>query len=118
MTWLTWPFRLIFFVLWYTKELVVSSGAVIKDNLTPGQNSTTGLTRMPTRCRNDWELTLLAALITVTPGTLVIGNTTENGQRILFVHTLYFPDADVSRKELATMETQMLAAVRREGAPA
>lgn len=117
MTWLTWPFRVIYFVLWYTKELVVSSVAVIKDNLTPGQNSTTGLTRMTTRCRNDWELTLLAALITVTPGTLVIGNTTENGRSVLFVHTLYFPDATVSREELASMETQMLAAVRREGAP-
>lgn len=118
MTWLTWPIRLLYFVLWYAKELVVSSVAVIKDNLTPGQDSTTGLTRMPTRCRNDVELTILAALITVTPGTLVIGNTTEDGQRVLFVHTLYFPDADVSRQELAAMETQMLKAVRREGAPA
>lgn len=118
MSYLTWPFRLIYFILWYAKELVISSVAVIKDNLTPGQNSTTGLTRMVTRCRNDAELTLLAALITVTPGTLVLGNTTENGQRVLFVHTLYFPNADVSREELAIMETEMLKAVRREGAPA
>ncbi|KAA9392890.1 sodium:proton antiporter [Kocuria coralli] len=118
MTWLTWPLRLLLFVFWYAKELVVSSMAVIKDNMTPGQNSTPGLTRMPTRCRNDGELTLLAALITVTPGTLVIGNTTTDGTRVLFVHTLYFDNADASREELAIMETEMLKAVRREGAPA
>lgn len=113
---LTWPFRLIAFVLWFVGALVSSNVAVIKDNLTPGQNSTTGIARFPTECRTDGEITLLAALITLTPGTLTLGTeTTEDGRRVLFVHGLYCATADDLRQELRDMQDRMLRAVRRLG---
>lgn len=132
MSWLTWPFRLIGFFFWFGKEMVVSSASVLKDNLTPGQNSTPGITAFDSRCRNDYEITLLAALITLTPGTLTLGlNSDANvtharmsgasdakaGPLTIYVHGLYTENADATREELREMETRMLRGIRREGAP-
>ena len=132
MSWLTWPFRVIGFFLWFAKEMVTSSAAVLKDNLTPGQNSTPGITAFASQCRNDYEITLLAALITLTPGTLTLGLNADStvsqadvagsvpvrtGNLTLYVHSLYAGSADATREELRTMETRMLRGIRREGAP-
>lgn len=115
MSWLTWPFRLLVFLAWYARELVLSNVAVLRDNLTPGQNSTPGIARFPTSCRTDHELTVLAALITLTPGTLTIGTATTEGTRLLFVHGMYHRDAEELRADLQNMETHMLRAIRRRG---
>ena len=124
MTWPSWPWRFLGFWVWFAKELVVANGSVLHDNLTPGQKSTTGIARFATRCRTDAEITLLAALITLTPGTLTIGTTVADGTqkdedapgtRVLFVHGMYQASADELRSVLAEMETRMLMAVRRKG---
>lgn len=116
MTWLSWPLRLASFTLWYVRALITSNIAVLRDNLTPGQASTTGIARYITACHSDHELTLFAALITLTPGTLTLGTeTTDEGLRVLFVHGLYAADGDALRIELADMETRMLHAIRRRG---
>ncbi|HSP76651.1 MAG TPA: Na+/H+ antiporter subunit E [Cryobacterium sp.] len=124
MTWVSWPLRFLVFWAWFAKELVVANGNVLYDNLTPGQNSTTGIARFPTRCRTDAEITLLAALITLTPGTLTIGTTVtdsttegreKTGTRVLFVHGMYHATAEELRSVLSDTETRMLSAVRRKG---
>lgn len=116
MTWISWPFRLLAFALWYVWALFTSNFAVLKDNLTPGQDSTTGIARYECGSRTNGELTLIAALITLTPGTLTLGTeTTEDGTRVLYVHGLYAADADELRAELKDMESRMLHAVRRNG---
>lgn len=122
MSYLTWIPRVLGFVLWYTKELVVSNVAVIRDNVTPGQNSTPGIVELSTHCRTEFEVTLLGALITLTPGTLTLGAFTGAGathhlQRTIFVHGMYAPGADELRAQLWDMERRMLTAVRREGGP-
>lgn len=116
MSWLTWPLRLLTFALWFAREIVTANVAVLRDNLTPGQSATPGIARFTTRCRSDAELTLLAALIVLTPGTLTLGTEpAARGRRTLFVHGMYAPDADALRDELANMERRMLHAIRRQG---
>ncbi len=117
MSWLSWPLRLAVFGAWFAKELLVSSLAVLHDNLTPGQDSTPGIVRLPTRCLTDGEVTLLAALITLTPGTLTLGTQTTDEDPTLFVHGMYSSGPDELRSELRTMEARMLHAVRRRGGP-
>jgi len=116
MTWISWPLRLAAFALWFARAVVTSSVTVLRDNLTPGQDSTTGIACFPTGCRTDHELTLLAALVTLTPGTLTLGTeTTADGTRVLYVHGLYAADADALRAEVRDMETRMLRATRPGG---
>lgn len=117
-TW-TWIPRIVVFVGWYLKEMAVANWAVLQDNLTPGQDSTPGIARIPTHCTTEFEITLLASLISLTPGTLTLGNATDNndGMRSLFVHSMYHGDPDELRGEVADMEHRMLTAVRRNGVP-
>ncbi len=121
MTWWNWPWRLARFWSWFAKEIIVSNATVLRDNLTPGQDSTPGIARFDTRCRTDHELTLLASLITLTPGTLTLGTTiTGDGRdqpiaRVLFVHGMYHDGPDELRADLTDMETRMLTAIRPRG---
>lgn len=115
MNWITWPFRILFFSLWFLKEIATSNVKVLRDNLTPGQGSTPGICRLETECQTDVEVTLLAALITLTPGTLSLGTTIDDDRHVLFVHGMYFPDGASMRAELRVMELRMLAAIRRDG---
>lgn len=116
--WITWPWRMLAFLAWYAKELFTASLVVLHDNLTPGQQSTPGIARITTRCRTDGELTLLAALITITPGTLTLGTGHTDEAGVLYVHGMYAADPDGLRQSIADMEARMLHACRREGAPA
>lgn len=117
MTWLTWPFRLFAFALWFGMQIIKTNVRVLRDNLTPGQDSTTGIARFETRCATDFELTLLGALITLTPGTLTMGTErSPSGARSLYVHSMYLPTADAVRADTAGLEHKMLHAVRRKRA--
>lgn len=117
MTYVTWLPRIVLHGFWYIKELVVSNLTVIRDNLTPGQNSRPGIVRLRTHCRSDAEVTLLATLITLTPGTLAMGHVSEGETRWLYVHGMYADGPDDLREQLWRMERHMLEAMRREGAP-
>lgn len=116
MSWLTWPLRIGAFVLWFIKEVIVCNLSVLRDNLTPGQDSAPGIARLETQCSTDFELTLLGALITLTPGTLTLGTRTiPDAVRVLYVHGMYNDGPDSLREDLRDMESRMLFAVRREG---
>lgn len=116
-TWLTWPFRLVGFAAWFAKEVIVSNIAVLRDNLTPGQGSTPGIAHVPTRCATDVEVTALAALVTLTPGTLTLGTTIEprTHVRVLYVHGMYSDGPDALRAEVGRIEDRLLHALRRKG---
>ncbi|QSB05702.1 Na+/H+ antiporter subunit E [Natronoglycomyces albus] len=119
MSWLTWPWRILWFICWFFKEVVRCNWAVIIDNLSPGQNSTTGIAQLPTRCNSEFEVMLLGTLITLTPGTLTVGSASdvskEQPEHTLYVHGMYNEDADSLRADVRILEAHMLAAVRREG---
>lgn len=107
---LSWPFRVIFFWLWYLKEFVVSNVAVLKDIVSRGHDSTPGIARYECRSLTAGYYTLFAALVTVTPGTLVVGasQTTEDGVRIMYIHGMYNSSPDELREDLREMEERML----------
>lgn len=116
MNTLTWPLRLVGFVLWFIWAVITSNIVVLRDNLTPGQDSKPGIARMVTRCSTDLEVTFLSVFITLTPGTLTLGAADrDNGERVLYVHGMYNDSADDLRDELEDMESRMLRAFRRKG---
>lgn len=118
---LTWLPRILWFHLWYLKELVVANVGVIKDTLSPGQNSEPGIVVARTRCTTEFEITLLSSLISLTPGTLTLGTRLvaatddDAAHRVLYVHFMYHPDPEDARAAVADMEEHMLTAVRRKG---
>lgn len=107
---LTFPFRAIVFWLWYLKEFVVANVSVIKDIISRGHDSTPGVARYLSQSEKEGHYTLFAALVTITPGTLVVGagEDTEDGQRVMYVHGMYNESADELREVLRDMEERML----------
>lgn len=75
----------------FIKELVLSNIAVVKSVLKPKLDMQPGIFAFPTVLEKDWEITTLANLITLTPGTLVIDISED--KKTLYVHAMDIEDA-------------------------
>lgn len=78
----------------FSRELLLSNIAVLKVILRPKLNIKPGIFAFPTDLEQDWEITMLANLITLTPGTLVVDISPDN--RVLYVHAMDIDDAEES----------------------
>lgn len=78
--------------LLFLRELFKSSIQVLSIVISPNMNIKPAIFEMETELNNDWQVTLLSALITLTPGTLVIGISED--QKRLYIHALDFEDID------------------------
>lgn len=113
---LTWLPRWIWLVIWFIGQIISSSWAVLKDLATPGLDAKPGIARVRTDCRSDAEVTMLSALITITPGTLTLGtHIDEAGARWIYVHSLHDGDPEAVAEGSLDMQNHIIAAMRREG---
>ncbi|MFT8322109.1 MAG: Na+/H+ antiporter subunit E [Bacillus sp. (in: firmicutes)] len=78
----------------FIRELILSNIAVLKSVLKPKLDMKPGIFAYPTILESNWEITILANLITLTPGTLVIEISPDN--KTLYVHALDINDVQVS----------------------
>lgn len=88
-------FKLIILFLW---ELILANIDVIKIVLSPKLDIQPGIIAVPTKLKTDWEVTLLASLISLTPGTLSM-YFSEDG-RTLYVHSIHVPDKEAMIKQI------------------
>ena len=74
-------------LLWlFNWELLLSSYNVLKQITTPKLNITPGIFTYKTRLNGDWEITALALLLTLTPGSVVI-EVSEEGD-MFYIHAM------------------------------
>lgn len=83
------------FGLFFLKELLVANVKIAFDILTPHYYMNPTVIAVPLRIRTNFEIMLLANMITLTPGTLSID--VSKNRRILYVHALYVKDDDVEK---------------------
>jgi multicomponent Na+:H+ antiporter subunit E len=86
------------FVLFFVWELIKASVEVTYAVIRPGRLLRPGIIAVPLDARTDSEITLLANLITLTPGTLTLDVSTD--RRVLYVHVMNLQDADGFRREI------------------
>ncbi len=77
-------------VLLFFRELLLSNIAVLKVILKPRLTITPGIFALETKLTKDWEITILANLITLTPGTLVVNVSADN--KTLYIHAMDLAD--------------------------
>jgi Multisubunit Na+/H+ antiporter, MnhE subunit len=70
-------------------ELFVSSIVAIGQIIRPRLNIQPGIFRMETRMKNEWELSMLANLMTLTPGSVIMEIVPSEG--LLYVHAMDVP---------------------------
>lgn len=79
-------------LLIFIKELILSNIAVLRVILKPKLDIRPGIFALSTELKKDWEITILANLITLTPGTLVLDISPDN--KILYIHAMDIEDAE------------------------
>lgn len=100
--------RLCFYFLW---ELLVSSLQVAWDVMTPTHRSRPGIIAVPIEAKTDLEITTLANLVSLTPGTLSLDLSSD--QKTLYVHAMFVEDPETIRQDIKNgMERRVLKALR------
>lgn len=79
-------------------ELVKSNLRVARDVVAIRPTRRTGIVAVPLDAESDVEITLLANLITLTPGTLSVDVSSD--RRTLYVHAMFIDDADEVRRSI------------------
>lgn len=103
--------RVLGLVVVFLYELVVSSLRVVWDVLTPTHYSRPGVVAIPLRVESPAEITVLANLISLTPGSLSVELSEDD--RTLYVHAMFIDDVDTIRREIQeTFESRVLEVFR------
>ncbi len=103
--------KTIIFILYFLKELIKANLMVAYDILTPEDKMSPAIIAYPLQCETDLEITMLANLITLTPGTLSIDLSED--KKYLFVHSMYVNDPEDFKKEIANgLEKKILELTR------
>jgi multicomponent Na+:H+ antiporter subunit E len=93
--------------------LVLANLRVAYDVLTPGYRMRPGVIAIPLDARTDAEITLLANLITLTPGTLSLDVSSDRS--VLYIHIMYIDNddlAEVRRRIKTGFERRVLEVLR------
>ncbi|WP_123788326.1 Na+/H+ antiporter subunit E [Phytoactinopolyspora halophila] len=107
--------RLVGFGAFFAYELLVASLQVAWDVITPRSRLSPGIVAISMQSTTPAEMTLMANLISLTPGTLSL--TINEDQSMLYVHGMYVGSADEFRHTLHVFERRMLSAVRTHNRP-
>lgn len=90
--------KIIEFVFYFIYELIVANIKVTVDILTPKHRMTPAIIAVPLTVDKNFEITLLANLITLTPGTLSLDLSSD--KKILYVHSMYVDDPEKFRDSI------------------
>ena len=86
------------FLVFLVKEIVVSNLVVARDVLSPRPRRRLAVIAVPLEARTDAEITLLAHVVTLTPGTLNLD--VSEDRSTLYVHTMFFDSPEALRREI------------------
>jgi multicomponent Na+:H+ antiporter subunit E len=107
----TLPLRMLGFLGWFIGLFVVTSLRVVALILIPGRKPEPAIVRLGMDELSETEVTLLLALITITPDTLVIAIDREEGS--MFVHGMFVNgDPEGFRASLRATHDRLLFGIR------
>ena len=84
--------KLVAFMFFFLYELIKANIQVAYDVITPKFYMTPGIVKVPLDAKTDIEITLLANLISLTPGTLSLD--VSDDKKVLYVHSMYITDKE------------------------
>jgi multicomponent Na+:H+ antiporter subunit E len=99
------------FAFFFAKELILSSYRVSWDVIKPLPLMRPGVIGVPLDAETDLEITMLANIISLTPGTLSLDVSPD--RKTLYIHAMYVTDADELRREIKDgLERRLLEVLR------
>lgn len=84
--------KVIAFIFYFLYELVKANIEVAIEVMTPKFRMTPGIVKLPLDAETDLEISFLANLISLTPGTLSLD--VSDDKKVLYVHSMYIRDRE------------------------
>jgi len=105
--------RLVRFGFFFVYELILANLRVAYEVLTPRHNMHPRVIALPLQARTDFEISALAILISLTPGTLSLDVSAD--KRVLYIHAMFAEDEEAVRKDIQdNLEARLLAIWRQK----
>lgn len=104
-------FQSLRFLAFFVKELLVANLRVAWHVVTPSSFFKPGIVAVPLERQSDLEATMLANIITLTPGSFSVDLSSD--RKVLFVHVMDIDDPDLTRQELKAQYEKPLLEVMR-----
>jgi multicomponent Na+:H+ antiporter subunit E len=92
-------FAWVWLLVLFLRELVLSASDVIRATLAPNVRSRSGVVAVPLRVRSAAGITLLADMVTLTPGTTALHISEDRS--ILYVHVMDIESPEAVRASIA-----------------
>ena len=103
--------RVLRFAVFYLWELILANLRVAYDVMMPTQRMRPGVLAIPLDAKTDIEITLLANLITLTPGSVSLDVSSD--RRFLYLHAMYIDNVEKYRQSIKnTLERRVLEVSR------
>jgi multicomponent Na+:H+ antiporter subunit E len=102
--------KFIGFIGYFFWELLMSNLKVAYDVLTPTHHMCPGVIAVPLDAETDGEITIVANLISLTPGTLSLDVSTD--RKVLYIHVMYLVDRDAVIRSIKSLEARTLEVLR------
>ncbi|MDC3413309.1 Na+/H+ antiporter subunit E [Aquibacillus sp. 3ASR75-11] len=103
--------KIISLILLFMKELILSNLEIVKLVYRRNPDIKPGIFALPTELKSNWEITLLANLITLTPGTLTVAVSDDN--TVLYIHAMDIDDIDEAIRSIKdTFEKAIMEVTR------
>lgn len=102
--------RILGFIGFFIKELLMANLKVAFDILTPPWHMKPGVIAIPLEARTELEITMVANLISLTPGTLSLD--VSDDRKVLYIHAMFLDDEEELRRNLKEMEYRALELFR------
>ncbi|WP_416139720.1 Na+/H+ antiporter subunit E [Halomonas sp. HK25] len=102
--------RILGFIGFFIKELLMANLKVAFDILTPPWHMKPGVIALPLEAHTELEITMVANLISLTPGTLSLD--VSDDRKVLYIHAMFLDDEEELRRNLKEMEYRALELFR------
>ncbi|HLR61092.1 MAG TPA: Na+/H+ antiporter subunit E [Lentibacillus sp.] len=104
-------FKIAGLIILFIKELILSNIDIVKLAYARKPVFEPGIFALPTELTSNWEITLLANLISLTPGTLSVAVSRDNTH--LYIHAMHIDDIDDEIKSIKnTFEKAIMEVTR------
>lgn len=103
--------KIIGFALFFIYEMLKANLQVAFDVITPRFFMKPGIVMFPMQAKTDFEITMLANCVSLTPGTLIIA--VSDDKSAIFIHVMYLKDRNKFVEDLRNgLERRLLEVLR------
>ncbi|UJL44911.1 Na+/H+ antiporter subunit E [Virgibacillus sp. NKC19-16] len=93
-------------IILFIKQLILANIDMVKIVLAPKLKNKPGIIAVPTKLETEWEITLLACLISLTPGTISMDFSDDN--KTIYIHAV---DAQNKEDEIEQIQETFVRAI-------